>query len=402
MKIAIIREGKTPPDERVPLTPKQSALALQTHSGLKLCVESSEIRCFSDERYTNEGVEVIDRDALKDSDVLFGVKEVPIDELIEEKTYVFFSHTAKLQPYNKDLLKAIVAKKITLIDWEYLTDKKGARLIGFGRYAGIVGAYNGFRAYGLRHNSFKLKPAHQCEDLSEVLDELCKVKLSPIKVLLTGRGRVARGAMEILDHIGIRKVDKDAYLNKEFDEPVYALITFKDYFKRSDSGRFLVEEFFANPQHYESDFMQFAEVTDYYIAGHFWNSESPFLFTREDARSEGFRISLVADISCDIDGPVASTIRPTSIENPFYGYDPKTEQEVEFDTDGAITVMAVDNLPCELPKDASHDFGQAILQSILPSFLNGDKDEILSRATIVKNGAITPQFSYLEDWINEN
>src|SRR5699024_7020113 len=146
-----------------------------------------------------------------------------------------------------------------------------------------------------------------------------------------------------------------------------------------------VEDFLSHREQYISDFMRFAKVTDYFIAGHFYGEGSPYLFTREDAKSADFNISLIADVSCDVDGPVASTIRPSTIANPFYGYDPQTEKEVDFDTDNAITVMAIDNLPCELPKDASKGFGEMFLEQVIPAFFNGDKEGILARAKMTED-----------------
>ncbi len=393
----IIREGKEPSDERVPLTPKQ-IIALKIEKECDFTVKSSEVRRIKDEEYTRLGIPV--SDDVSSADVLLGVKEVPISELIPDKTYMFFSHTIKMQPYNKGLLRAILEKRIRLIDWECLRDAMGRRLIGFGRYAGIVGAYNGFRALGMRDGSFVLKKAQQCEDRVEMEQELTKIKLPAMKILLTGRGKVAKGSIEILDRMGIRKVGIREYLKNGFTEPVYCQITFTEYFKRKGGGAFDVKEFYAHGgERYESDFMRFAAVTDMLIAGHYWESRSPFLFTREDVRKPDFNINLVADISCDIDGPVATTLRPSSIEDPFYGYDPYTEQEVGFNAPGAITVMAVDNLPCELPRDASRDFGEMFIRSVLPSFLNGDKNRILEKATIADHGEITDHYAYLREWV---
>lgn len=398
LSIGIIREGKVPPDERVPLTPAQLKEIASTHPELTIKVQSSPVRRIKDEEYAAAGFAPVD--SVADCDILVGVKEVPTDELISAKTYFFFSHTIKMQPYNKGLLQAIMQRGITLIDWECLTDAQGRRLIGFGRYAGIVGAYNGLRAFGQKTGRFDLKKAQECVDQSEVSEELKKVDLPALKILLTGRGKVAKGAMEILDELGIQKVGKRDYLNTTFDEPVYCQITFPDYFKRKDGTEFNTQRFYDHPEEHRSDFMRFAEHTDMYIAGHYWDSRSPFLFTREDARDPRFNISLVADISCDIDGPVASTLRPSDIANPFYGYDPKTESETGFDAEGAITVMAVDNLPCELPRDASRDFGEMFIHGVLPSLLNGDKHGILDRASITKSGALNAPYSYLEDWVN--
>lgn len=398
MHFTVIKEGKRPVDERVVLTPKQVAELNKEHSNkLKITVQSSEVRRIKDAEYNKAGVTLVEDPA--QADILLGVKEVPKEDLIPNKTYLFFSHTIKKQPYNKALLQTILERKIRLIDWETLRDGRGRRLIGFGRYAGIVGTYNGFRAMGLRDGLFDLKKAQDCEDGKELLQELQKVKLPAMKILLTGRGKVAKGSIEILEALKIKKVGIRDYLSRSFDEPVYYQITFQDYFRAKDGKEHNTQHFFDHPDQYESDFMRFAKHTDFFIAGHYWDSKAPFLFTREDARSQDFKINLVADISCDIDGPVASTLRPSTIDDPFYGYDPQAEQEVAFDQKGAITVMAVDNLPCELPRDASHDFGEMFIHAVLPSFLNGDKHGILKRATIAENGKITEEYAYLREWV---
>lgn len=399
MKIGVIREGKTPPDKRVPLTPKQCAEVIKNFPGVELKVQESPFRKFKDEEYRNQGVDVVEE--VSDCDVLIGVKEVPIDMLIPNKTYFFFSHTIKEQPYNRKLLKSILEKNIQLVDWECLTEPSGKRLIGFGRYAGIVGAYNGVLAIGKRYGLFDIKAANQCEDRDELERELDKVKLPNIKIALTGRGRVANGAMEILDYLKIRKVSPEEYLTESFDEPVYTQLGVEHYNKRKDGEVKERSDFYENFTEYDSDFMKYAKVTDFFIAGHFFAEGSPFLFTREDAKKEGFNIKVVADISCDIDGPVASTIRPSTIADPIYGYNPQTEAEDDFDKEDVITVMAVDNLPCELPKNASEDFGTEFIKHILPALLNGDKDTIVSRATIAAEGSLTKGYAYLTDYVNQ-
>lgn len=399
VKFGIIKEGKVPSDERVPLVPAQIVELLSKHSKkISIDVEQSAVRRIKDQEYIDQGVNVVPD--LAHCDVLIGVKEVPKEQLMAHKTYLFFSHTIKKQPYNKALLQKVMEQKITLIDWETLRDAKGRRIIGFGRYAGIVGAYNGFRMIGMHQEKFSLKKAHLCQDRAEVNRELKKVNLGPIKILLTGRGKVAKGAIEILKELGIQKVTANAFLNEQFNAPVYCQINFDEYFKRKDQKPFVNAEFYSNPGLFESDFSRFAKVTDFYIAGHFWGSGSPYLFTRQDAKSPDFRIKYIADISCDIDGPVASTIRPSTITEPFYGYDPVTEGEVAFGADGAINVMAVDNLPCELPRDASKDFGEMFIHHVLPSFLNNDKHGILKRAMITNQGEITEPYAYLKEWVN--
>ena len=399
MKFGIIREGKIPVDERVPLTPKQCAYLLETYPDLKIQVQSSEIRAFSDQEYEEEGIEVVTD--LSDCDVLLGVKEVPLEELIPEKTYMFFSHTYKKQPYNRALLQEILKRRIQLIDYEVLKDTHGARLLGFGRYAGIVGAYNAFRAWGELSGDYSLKAAHQCHDRSEMEGELVKVSLPEnTRIALTGAGRVAGGVLEILSALRITKVFPNEYINLQFHEPVYTQLDVNHYFRREDGRDFERHDFYRDPIGYESAFMSYARLTDIFIPAHFWSDRSPFIFTREDARDPAFRIKLVSDISCDIDGPIASTLRPSTIEQPFYAYNPHDESEVPFGSDHSIGVSAVDNLPCELPRDASEDFGNELIKNVIPHFFDGDPDEILARASqTTREGELTPHFSYLEDYV---
>ncbi len=399
IRIGILREGKTPPDERVVFTPSQISRIRSYHSELDIVVKRSEIRRIKDSEYEAAGVPLVDN--VLDCDILIGVKEVSIQELIPNKVYFFFSHTIKMQPYNRGLLKAVMDRGITLIDWECLTNENGARIIGFGRYAGIVGAYNGLRALGLRDDSFDLKKAQECEDREELNRELVKVKLPAMKILLTGGGKVAKGALEVLNDLQIKEVNIEQFLSQNFNESVFCRITHKQYFKRKDGQPFDTQFYFNNPSDHVSDFMRFAKVADMFIAGHYWDSSAPFLFTREDARSEHFNVNLVADISCDIDGPVASILRPSTIENPLYGYNPIQESETEFDTEGSITVMAVDNLPCEMPRDSSKDFGEMFIEGVLPALINNDNDGVLARGSITVKGKISDKYKYLSEWVED-
>ena len=398
MKFGIIKERKNPPDRRVVFSPQKLQEFQNQFPEATIVVETSDIRVYSDEVYAKAGFEITED--LSDCDVLIGVKEVPIEALLPNKKYFFFSHTIKKQPYNRDLLKAILEKNITLYDHEVITDTKGNRLIGFGRYAGIVGAYNGFRAYGLKNNTFQLPKATGLKDQQELIATLKTIDLPNLKILLTGSGKVARGAQEMLDGMNLRAVSVTEYLSTNFDEPVYCKVDVLDYNKRIDGQVLTNSDFYNNPSEYESDFMRFAKVTDYFIAGHFFGEGSPYLFTREDAKSDQFNIHLVADISCDIDGPVASTLRASTIADPIYGYDPETSAEVAYTTPNAITVMAVDNLPCELPKDASDGFGDLFLSHVIPAFFNGDKDGILARAAMTNAQQLTPRYEYLQGYVN--
>ncbi|HLS31809.1 MAG TPA: NAD(P)-dependent oxidoreductase [Flavobacteriaceae bacterium] len=400
MKIGIIAERKNPPERRVVFSPEQLVELKEKHPEVEVVVEPSETRVFSDREYREKGFKISDN--MSDCDILIGVKEVPIHALIANKKYFFFSHTIKEQEYNRNLLRAILEKNITLYDHEVLTDSNNRRLVGFGRYAGIAGAYNGFRALGLKEGGFDLPKMETLHDFQSVKEVLKKVVLPRnFKILLTGRGKVANGAKEILEALNIREVNVKEYLNGDFDEAVFCQIHVLDYNKRRDGRQLDETDFYRNPDEYVSDFMRFAKTTDYFITGHYYANDAPYLFTREDAKNKSFNISLIADISCDIDGPVASTIRASTIASPFYGYDPQREREVRFDTDNAITVMAVDNLPCEIPKDASEGFGKMFLEHVVPAFFNGDKDGILERAKIAENGELTENFAYLQQFLDE-
>ena len=401
MKIGVIREGKTPPDQRVPLTPAQCAELKRLYPDVELVVESSEVRRIGDDEYRQEGIDVVTD--LQGCDVLLGVKEVPLNELRDDTTYLFFSHTYKLQPYNAKLLRTIVDKRIRLIDYELIKRANGRRVIGFGRWAGIVGAYNGLRAWGLRHKTFDLPRAIDCQDMKEMLAHAKAIDLpADMKIVLTGGGRVGMGAHELLSSLGLREVHGDALLSETFNEAVFARLDVHQYNARMDGKPFDMDEFVADATGYKSTFMPYAEVADMYIAGHYWAEGSPFLFTRDDMKRSTWKVQVVADVSCDIDGPVACTLRPSTIADPVYGYDPSAETECAYDAPEGITVMAVDNLPCELPRDASHGFGKEMMAHVIPLLVGGDRDDMLTNATeTTLEGGLSPKFAYLQDYIDQ-
>lgn len=399
MKFGIIKEGKIPTDKRVVFSPNALNKFKNTYPEAELFVESSDIRVFSDQAYNDAGFEVAND--ITNCDVLFGVKEVPVEQLIPNKTYFFFSHTIKKQPYNKQLLQACIAKNITLIDHETLVDQNNVRLIGFGRYAGIVGAYNTMRAFGIKYELFSLVKAEKLGSKKDLIERLKKPFMPPVKIVLTGTGKVGMGAKELLDDVGYKMVNIDKFLNNDFDEPVYVQLDVQDYYRRKDGKTASKLDFITNPNDYESDFEKFSQVADIVIAGHFYKDGSPKIITKEMLNAPLNQVKVIGDISCDINGPIDSTLRSSTIEEPFYGYYPRENKEVSLDHPAAITVMAVDNLPCELPKDASEGFGEMFLENVIPAFFNGDKGEILKRATICTNGKLTERFSYLQDYIED-
>ena len=396
MNIGILREEKVPADKRVPFSPIQCKKIIREFPEYKIFVQSSSIRCFTDQEYIDQGIPVVDN--LDLCDILFGIKEVPKEKLIANKTYLFFSHTIKKQDYNRELLKQMINLNIKMIDYEVLKNNDGIRILGFGRYAGIIGAYNGLLTYGLKKQLYTLKPAYKCHDRKEMDNELNNIKLTNEKILVTGKGRVGSGILETIKKLNIKEVNIYDYLNSQFDYPVFLNIDVMDYNERIDGRKANFNDFVNNPSNYKSSFMKYVKKTDIFIAGHYYGTGAPFLFTRNDVKSSDFNISVIADVSCDIDGPVATTIKPSSITNPIYGYNPITENEDDYMNDGIIAVMAVDNLPCELPKDSSEDFGENLIKHIVP--IINIENQVLEGATICKDGDLTENYEYLRDYVN--
>ncbi|UXX80743.1 NAD(P)-dependent oxidoreductase [Reichenbachiella carrageenanivorans] len=396
-KIGILKEGKIPIDRRVAITPSQAQLIKARFPNVELVCQKSDIRCFSDNDYAQAGIALVDNVA--DCDIIFGVKEVPLGQLIPNKTYFFFSHTIKKQEYNRDLLNEALDKNIRLIDYETLTNAQHQRIIAFGRYAGIVGAYNALWAFGKRYNLFHIRRAHECFDLDDMKTEYSKIKLPIIKIAITGGGRVAKGAMEVLLSMNMRKVTPERFVNEDFQEPVFTQLNSRDYNRHKDGKDFKRSDFFEHPENFESDFYQYAKSTDLLIACAYWKPEAPVLFTRKEATHRDFKINIIADVTCDIEGSIPSTIRPATIEDPVFDYDPTTGREMPaFSDEGNITVMSVDNLPCELPRNASEDFGKELVNNILPCLLGEDPDRIIERATITNKGKLTKEYAYLQKY----
>jgi saccharopine dehydrogenase (NAD+, L-lysine forming) len=400
VKIGLIREGKVPPDKRVPFTPLQTEEIEQRYPNVKVICQESSFRCFKDDEY--RALDILAQPSVEDCDILMGIKEVPLSELIADKTYLFFSHTIKKQPYNRKLLQEVLKKNIRLIDYEALKDRNGNRLVAFGRYAGIVGAYNGLWTYGKRFKLFSLRRAFECFDVNDLKLELRKVDLPPIKIILTGAGRVGRGSMETLDSAGIRKVSPQLFLEMNFDEPVYVQLSSADYHRRKEGGHFNRDEFHKYPERYESYFKEYTKVADILMAGAYWNPKAPVLFTKEDMLAGDFKVRVIADITCDINGSVPSTKKASSISDPIYDYAASTDSvQPALSSDNNFTVMAIDNLPCELPRSASEEFGRDLIDRVLPMLLGKDQEKVIARATIAENGKLTSHFEYLRDYVNE-
>ncbi len=401
IKVGVLHETKTPPDKRAAITPNTAVEILKRFSNVELYIQPSDLRAFKDEEYRAKGLTL--KQDLSDCDILIGVKEVKIEALIPDKKYLFFAHIAKKQEHNKPLIKALMQKRITMIDYEYLTDKQNRRLVAFGYWAGVVGAYNGMRAWGKRTGEFDIKAANEYHDKKEMYDTVANLNIKPLKIVITGGGRVATGAVETLKAFGIKEVIPEEFLTQQFDEPVFTKLDPCHYVRHRDGKEFDLWHFFKNPEEYISTFKVYTQIADMYIAAHFWNPKSPRFFTAEDTKNAKFNIKVVADISCDVDnGPVGSTLRASTIAEPFYDFNPATgKEEKAFSSEKNITVMAVDNLPGELPRDASEDFANGLLNNVFPSLFGEDTDEIIKRATILDKGNLTEKYSYLKDWVSE-
>ena len=396
-RIGIIREGKQPADKRVALPPALCRELLDRHPHIDLAVQRSPTRAFTDDEYAALGITLVDD--LHDRELIIGVKEVPVDMLIPGKSYLFFSHTIKKQPHNQRMLQAILERKITLIDHELLTDRDGSRVLAFGRWAGVVGAYNALRAWQLTHGSVSLKPAHACHDRKEMMEHAVEFAVPrDLRIVLTGGGRVGGGAMEVLDAIGIRRVAAADFLSGQFDGPVYTVLGSSELYARNDGQSFDRVAFHNDPSGHHGIFLPYARKAQMYFACHFWDPRGPKILSRNDLRDPELSLQVIADISCDVGGPIDSTLHATTIASPFYGYDRLAHAEVAAGTPGSITVMAVDNLPCELPRDASTAFGRDLLDLVIPELLGGDEHGMIARATIVRDGELTRPFHQLKEY----
>lgn len=398
IKIGIIREGKTPPDARSPLTPEQCAEA-QVELPVRIVAEPSPVRCFKNEEFTKHGIHL--QEDLSDCDILLGVKEVPIDQLIPGKTYLFFSHTIKKQAYNRPLLQAVLDKNIRLIDYEALTNEQGDRLIAFGFYAGIVGAHNGLWTWCKRTGQFSLPRLCESHDYAAVLEIYEKLQLPPLRVVLTGAGRVSSGAAKNLRDMGIEQVSPQDFLEKQFDTAVFTQLNAADYVRHREGKTFDKKHFYAHGDEYVSTFERYWPLTDIFINGIFYDKKAPKFFTLEDMQRPDFRPQVIADITCDLmpDSSVPSTLRATKIADPVYGFDPVSGQETAPYQPHVVDMMTIDNLPSELPRDASAFFGRQLLDKILPELLKGRESAAIRRGMITENGALTQEFSYLADYV---
>ncbi len=398
VKIGIIRESKVPVDWRVPLRPDHCKILLEQYPHIDLYVQPSDTRCFTNKEYTSLGIKI--KEDLSECDILLGIKEVAEHLLIPNKKYLFFSHTMKKQPQNKKLLQAILEKRIEMIDYECIKEASGQRLIAFGRFAGIVGAYNSLLLYGKKYKLYDLKPAYKCYNYDELKAELNKIELPKIKIVVTGSGRVGDGICEVLNYLAIPKAIPHDFLHDNFNSTVYTQLSSEDYHVNNNGNSFDKNEFHQFPERFYSEFTPYTKASDILIAGAFWHPKAPVLFTHEDMKASDFRLKLVGDVTCDCNGSIPCTIKPSTIYDPAYDYNPFTEGvEPPFSDEKNITVMAIENLPGELPRDASSYFGDMLIKNVLPELLSGHYSELIERATIARSGDLTLGYKYLEDYV---
>lgn len=395
MIIGIIKEGKIPADCRVALTPAQCKWLHTKRKDVKVLVESSPSRCYSDAEYIRVGVKVVDD--LSECDILMGIKEVPVEQLIPNKTYLFFSHTRKLQPYNQKLLQAIVKNNISLIDYECLEHEDGTRIIGFGFFAGIVGAHNGMYAYGERTGAYHLPRINPAESFQQLIHTYFGLKVPPIKIAVTGSGRVAHGILEIMNILGIHEVEPEDFLSETFTYPVYVQLKGNDLYARKDGVSYQRKDFHNNPQDYISLFKNYLPHTDILMNGIYWETSIDRLFQNEDLQNPDFKIVTIADITDDLQGSVPCNLGDSTIDDPVYGVDKFTLEKTAPYLETSVDIMAVGNLPNELPRDASRYFGEQLIKHVLLDIVNGNS-QMIERATIVKNGKLTENYTYMEDY----
>ncbi|WP_159520475.1 NAD(P)-dependent oxidoreductase [Sunxiuqinia indica] len=399
MKIGILRETRRWKDRRVAITPETAELILKNYPDVELVVQSSELRVHKDEEYAAIGIPVVED--VSHCDLLIGVKEVANEALIDGKTYIMFSHVAKEQVHNQEFFKLMAQKNITLIDYEYFVDKHRSRLVAFGFWAGVVGAYYAFMAAGKRFCHLSIPGPEQCRDLSDLHHQLKALELPALKILITGGGRVASGVLEIVKGMGVHEVLPNDFLTREYEHAVYTRLDPEDYVKRKQ-GKFDLKHFYENPTEYETSFTPYTKEADVYIAAHFWNQQSPVFFMADDLKSPDFSISVISDVSCDVPGPIPTTLRTSTIEEPFYDVEPDgLEEEEAFSSSNYVTVCAVDNLPAALPADASRTFARKMYHEVFPSLFGDDQHKIIERATILNDGELTPAFSYLNRFLKE-
>ena len=401
--IGIVRESRND-ENRTPLVPEHIKKYKESNPNVNFIIQPSNSRCFSDEEYELCGAKI--NENLNECSIIFGVKEIDQNILINNRTYLFFSHTFKINKQQKnidknkkDLLLSILNKKIKLIDYENIRGKNGTRCLGFGRFAGIVGCYNTLNLLLRVLGKQTLASAYKIDDYERLVLNLKNLYFPKTKILVTGDGRVSKGVIELLNQTNIKAVSKKDFLEKKFDQPIFCNLETKDYVTNNSFTDFSLEHFINNPQDYSSSALQYLKETNILISAHYWDPSSPKIFEGEDLKNLE-NLKIVGDITCDINGSIPTTIRSTTIEKPNYWIERNNLKEIDENNDG-IAVMAVDNLPSELPRDSSTEFSEGIINEVLPFLLKEDDGRILN-GTITTDGSFLEKYNYLNDYIRIN
>ena len=391
--IGLLREGKVPTDNRVALTPAQCKWIQKTAPDIRVVAQASPDRCFTDKEYRDAGAEV--REDISACDILLGIKEVAIDALLAGKTYLFFSHTRKQQSANRQMFQTILERKITLIDYECLEHDDGQRILGFGFFAGVVGAHNGIMAYGQRTGLYELGRVHKQQNFRELIHTYFGLRLPEIKVVVTGSGRVAHGVLEVMNLLEIVEVEPDEFLDRTFAYPVFTQLKGSGLYEHKETQTYKREHFHNNPQHYRCKFLPYTQKADILMNGIYWDKDMPRLFEWEDMTDPGFRLRTIADITDDREGSIPCNLGDSTMDNPVYGVDKQNRRKTEPFLPGSVDIMAVGNLPNELPRDASRYFGEQLIKYVLEDLTRGGS-KIITRATMVRGGQLTEPYSYLQ------
>jgi hypothetical protein len=295
------------------------------------------------------------------------------------------------------MLREIIDRKITLIDYECMEHEDGQRVLGFGFFAGIVGAHNGMMAYGQRTGKFHLQRVYIQNSFRQLIHTYFGLKLPNIKVAITGSGRVAHGVLEIMNLLGLIEVDPDEFLSRSFTYPVFVQLKGGALYENIESGNYNREEFHLCPERYRSKFHPYTKVTDVLMNGIYWDQHIPRLFEWEEVSKEDFCIKTIADITDDMGGSVPCNLGDATIETPLYGVDRLTQQKTLPYLQNSIDIMSVGNLPNELPRDASRYFGEQLIKYVLEDLLKGGSP-MISKATLIEKGRLTDHYSYMKDY----
>ncbi len=422
--IGIRREDKNKWEVRVPIIP-EAVMFIKNNWGIKSIVQPFPSRSFKDDEYLINGAEI--NEDISNADIIFAVKEIPISLLFENKVYLFFSHTIKGQSYNMPLLKALLKNKCTLIDYECIKDNKGRRLVFFGKYAGLSGMIDTlyglgkrFEYLGKKSPFIHVKPAYEYTDLIDAEKHIKSFAaeivenglLSPLVFGFAGYGNVSKGAQEILDFLPHKVISPEELIRFQgkLENKIYKVVFEEKHMVKPKNKEysFDLNDYYNNPDNYESGFEEYLPLINILINAIYWDSRYPRLVTKEYLQNKTHdNLILISDISCDIDGAVEITYKATKPDEPSYVYNAKTNSFLDGFSGEGIVVMAVDNLPCELPRDSSVSFSNSLLPFVKEIALEDytkNFDELtlsdsIKNAIITHKGELTPQYKYLNKYL---